>query len=252
MPREMVDRRVLGAVELVDATTTRRILRPLELRSDTASFRRTRLGLYAIVSAQGLEAHTDAFDAPPTEPAQASINIEMRIRDPQGGYLERRARMALPRDPSSADPLPESSVFRSAPVTMFAAPAGLIAVNWGIVRASVLRQSDGAPLSGALVLVRESGGGPVRGRGLTDRRGEAMAAVEGIPVVMFNQEDDGPVTTTQVAFDVVAVFDPDMAAPPDPDELENRIAELPLASSTVQLAPGREAGVTLPVAVPDA
>jgi hypothetical protein len=248
---ERIERRVLGAVRLVDANTRQPITRPLSVSATGVRFVRNGRGLYVIASAAGLEAHTRAFDSPPAQPPLRSLAFTLRVADPGGGYLPRLAALELPRDPDPAQRNDPGSLFRPHDVALLPAPAGEIAPGWAIIRARV-EDGGGAARRGALlrVLRAVNGGEEVLARGLTEWRGraagEALVGVPGIPVTTFGEEagEDAPVVVTEIDVEVEAIFDPalDLSAPdaaPDPDALETNRAALSTARVAARLASGR-------------
>ncbi|MGH6902757.1 MAG: hypothetical protein ACREIR_08455, partial [Geminicoccaceae bacterium] len=166
---ERLDRRVLGAVRLIDGVTGRPIARPLTVAADGSRFLRNREGLYVIREAPGLAAHLSQFDQPPAAPAPGTAAIErLRIEDPLGQYLPRLARVPLPRAPVPAAGEPD--LFEPEDVTMLPAPSTSPRLDWGGWRARVERSDDGSPVRGALVALDWVGatGTGFRARGLSD------------------------------------------------------------------------------------
>lgn len=70
---DRLDRRVLGAVRLIDGITGRPVARPLTVAADGSRFLRNREALYVIREAPGLAAHQSACEAPPAAPAPMSM-----------------------------------------------------------------------------------------------------------------------------------------------------------------------------------
>jgi hypothetical protein len=231
MPRtlERVDRRVLGAVRLLDAATGRPIARPLTVAADGVRFLRQREGFYVITEAPGLGEHRRSFEEPPPDPPVGSAPIErLRIEDPLGQYLPRLARIPLPRAPHPAAGEPD--LFEPEPIAMLLAPTASPRLDWGGWRASV-RQAGAsvAAVRGALLVLvwATPGGTPVRARGMSDERGEALVPVPGLPVSRAaDGPGDPPLTATTTA--TLSVFlTPDQPWPVDPDGLEAGAAPLP-------------------------
>src|SRR5207237_1781644 len=92
---------------------------------------------------------------------------------------------------------------------------------------------------GALILVVKTAGGVPLARGMTDARGEALVAVQGIPITTFAEHDSGSVLETEIAVFLELIFDPAAPVPPDPDDLENRRGDLTLRTAPATLAAGR-------------
>jgi len=127
--RERVERRVLGALRLVDATTLVPIDDPLIVSAPGARLLRNRSGLYVIHSWTRLPTHEDAFDAPPAAPAVGSASLVLDVRDPAGKYLGRRIAIALPRDPTPANVEQSGSLFRAVEVPMYPAASAAVSAS---------------------------------------------------------------------------------------------------------------------------
>jgi hypothetical protein len=262
--RERVDRRVLGALRCVDATTRMPIDEPLAVSAAGARLLRNRSGLYVIQSWSRLTDHEDAFDAPPAAPAVGSESLVMDVRDPSGRYLSRRAALALPRDPAPANLDLPGSLFRPVDVPMYPAPSAPTGANWVELRATVRETATGDGLGGALLRVVSAG--TVLARGMTDWRGEAFVPVAGVPITTWSTEP-GAVVVSEISASLECYFDPAMGtrapaadvragiAPaghplPDPQAIENGRAALPQAIVPVVLAAGRAFSVEISIAVP--
>jgi hypothetical protein len=254
---ELLDRRVLGAVRYVDATTGLPIRRQLDVGGLGIRVMRNVRGLYVLCEAPELALHTTTFQDPPKSPTVGGLAVTMSVADPIGRFLPRRHTVLLPRDPDPAHAEQADSLFRAADVPLFPSPLAPIGAGWSVLRVTVVRQGSGAPLPGALL--RVVSGGNVVARGLSEWRGatagEALIAVPGVPVTTWGDDAPGtPVVVNEVAGVLEVYFDPrfDPAAgeAPDPDRLEAARAGLPSASAAVQLASGRLLTKTLPVAVP--
>jgi hypothetical protein len=261
---DRLERRVLGAIRLVDATTGRPVHRPLSVSAEGVRFLVNRAQLYVISRAPGLEAHTAAFEAPPDTPAPGSRAIEVTIDDPLGEYLARRATIPLPRSPApGAD---EPDLFVPEAVTMLPSPAAALRQNWSGVRLS-LRLADGRPVRGALINLRgpaaDEGEGEPVASGLSDERGEALVILPGLPVSRSagpsgpGEEppgtDDGDVTTPETPVTLEIVVDPDLPWPVDPTRLMANRAQWRRAveDGTVDLATGRVVHLNLQISLGD-
>ena len=203
--RERVEHRVLGALQCSDATTLVPLDTPLTLAGDGVELVRNRSGLYVIWEWTGLAAHAPAFDSPPPVPAFGSEPLDLSVQDPSGRYLPRRARIALPRDPSPANAENTQSLFRPIDVPMYASPNAKVGANWVVLRVNVRETATRDALGGALLRVVSNG--RVLARGLTDWRGEALVPVAGVPVTTWS-DDPTAVIVTEIAASLEAVFDP--------------------------------------------
>ena len=247
---EAVDRRVLGAVRFVDATTALPVAAPLRVATGGARLVRNRRNLFVVVDAPGLEEHTAAFLAPPAAPPPASVPVPLTVRDPERRYLARRATIHLPRDPDPAHADQPQSLFQPVDVPLYPAPGAPLAAGWAAVRAGGVAAGQDTPLAGALIRVLGTSDNSRLALGLTDDRGEALVPVASIPVTSWSTDDDDEVVTTAVDVTVQAVYDPAAPTVPDPDDLEARQELLPRVSQTAQLAAGRVVMVRLAVPLP--
>ena len=191
--RERVERRVLGALRCVDATTRMPIDEPLAVSAPGARLLRNQSGLYVIDGWTSLSTHEGAFDAPPAAPAVGSESLVLEVRDPTGRYLARRVAIALPRDPTPANVEQPGSLFRAVDVPMFPAASAPTSANWVELRATVRETGSGDGLGGALLRVVTAAG--VLARGLTDWRGEAFVPVAGVPITTWSTEPGAVVVT---------------------------------------------------------
>ena len=151
--RERLERRVLGALRCVDATTLAPVNDPLFVSASGARLVRNRSGLYVIRSWTRLAAHEHPFDEPPTLPPVGSQSLLVEVRDPRGRYLARRVAVALPRDPSPAHADEAGSLFRAVDVPMYPSASAPVSANWVELRATVREAASGDALGGALLRV---------------------------------------------------------------------------------------------------
>jgi hypothetical protein len=200
MPLERIDQRVLGALRLVDRVIGTPVRRALSVHCDQARLVRNMSGLYVITEAEGLEAHSRSFTAPPDTPPYTppytppleSLTYRFEIRDPKQDYLPRSAALSLPRDPDPANAGTEASLFTPVDLDVYPSSTAPLSANWSSIRASVTRESD--PLRGALIRIVDPAEETLLASGITDLRGEALVIVPGVPVTKF-AEDEGDVET---------------------------------------------------------
>lgn len=265
MRQEHIDRRIIGAVRLVDANTGLQVPGPLSLDAEGVRFLRTRRDLYVICRAPGFREYTRAFDAPPALPPLQSVDLTLNVSDPTGRYFPRQSTLSVPRDPDPANANTEQSVFRPMDVALFPTPTLRTMPGWAVIRATVVSAGDKpAPLPGALIRVLRVSDGTLLARSLTEWRGrtvgESMVPVSGLPVTTWGTDDDfgdnSPVLLQEIqaTLDVVydPAFDPSGEAIPDPDDVESRRDDLATAQFTVALASGRSLVTTLPIPLPAA
>jgi hypothetical protein len=247
MTPELLDRRVLGAVRFVDASTASTVQDGLSVQSAQADLRRNLSGLWVIWNAPGLEPHTAVFDQPPAAPPLGSVAVTLTVADNAARYLARHVTIPLPRDPAAANADHPVSLFQPVDVALYPAPAAPVMPGWAVIRAHISNAATNQGLAGALLRVLRTADQQVLARGMSDSRGEALVVVPGIPVTTFNA-GDGPALATEVDVTVEAIFDPAAGAVTDPEAVESK-AGLPRASSAQKLAAGRELAIGLAVTV---
>ncbi|HLF84171.1 MAG TPA: hypothetical protein VI837_08360, partial [Blastocatellia bacterium] len=153
---EHVDRRVLGAVSFLDATTRLRITSRLEVEATGVRLVRNRRAIYVITRAPGLRAYTDSFGQQPAPPAAGavpleSVSVELTISDPAFQYVPRRFGLRLPRDPAAANANQTGSLFRPIEVPLFPSPASDVAPGWALIRATVREEGTNSRLPWSLL-----------------------------------------------------------------------------------------------------
>lgn len=250
---ERVERRVLGALRCVDATTRAGIEAPLRVEVETARIQRNRGGLYVITGATALAEHETAFAQPPAAPAKGTVRLGATITDPSGCYLPRCATLMLPRDPLPDHAANPDALFRPIELAMFPSNIAPVGENWAALHVSLSETASGDALGGALLILTADG--KTLARGLTDWRGEALLPVPGVPVTTWSS-DPHAVVVSEISAQIKLVFDPASgtrtsaaavsagsmpATLPmvDPDDLEGRANALPNVSVSVQIAARR-------------
>ncbi len=233
---DLIDRRVLGALRIVDHPTAALIRRPLRVTADNVKFIRNLSAYYVVSAAPGLVAHITEFEAPPSEPEAGSVSITVRIEDRHQTYLPRLTTIELPRDPDPASSDQADSLFQPVDVVMYRTPNAYTNVNWSVIRGSVFHlddQDNRIPLRGALLRVVRTDDDTVLARGLSDQRGEILITVAGIPITNFSngEEDDdsapsGPVITSETPVRLEVIVDSELPWPVNPDVLEANIATM--------------------------
>jgi hypothetical protein len=256
-----VQARVLGAIEMIDAITGRRVLTPLAIRTHAMRTVRNAHGLHAVVDADGLSEYAGSFDLDDLDvvPDPLSQPYDIEIADPVGHYLSRRARVHLPRDPDPAHRDQPDSVFQPLPLRVFRAPAAPVLPGWSILRATVYGvdaplgdgepvPADAPPLPWALITISEPPavpGDPARvlSRAMTDARGEALIGIPGLPRFTWGDEGEDTVIKPSCPIDVALAWDPRAVAAdwiPDPDTPEADIDDLKTATASLEVVAGRE------------
>src|SRR5262245_5349630 len=230
-------------MQFIDAVTRAPVREFVRVQSAEARLVRNRQAHYVIWEADGLEAHTNAFEAPPETPVLESVGLGIAVMDAGKSYLPRTATIRLPRDSNPANASAQNSLFRPIEIALLPSPTAESGINWAVLYATVLDQGTGRPLPGALIRVLRASDATVLARGMTDWRGrvvgEALVAVPNIPITTFNT-GGGAVLTTQVAVNVEAVFDPQFNPAegelPDPDAVEARRTTLRHTTVATQLS----------------
>ncbi|MGE0348861.1 hypothetical protein [Hydrogenophaga sp.] len=261
---ERVERRVLGALRCVDATTSAPLRHALRIDAPAgARIQRNRSGLLVIQEWAPLADHAAAFLNPPPGPPDGLLSFTVGIADPTGHYLPRLVRVELPRDANPANAALPGSLFRPLQVPMYPSSIGRLGANWAALSLSLREAGSGEALGG--VLLRVVSDGQVLARGLSDWRGEALVPVAGIPVTTWSA-GPGDVIVTQIEATVEAIADPasvtrtpqadviagriSFAQPlVDPAAIETARAGLPQASAPVSLAAGRPLHVSLGISL---
>ncbi|WP_437876389.1 hypothetical protein [Sorangium sp. So ce513] len=229
---DLEERRYLGAVRFVEATTRAPIRGPLVVTAENATFFVNRRGLHVIASAEGLAAHGDSFESAPPSPALRSVPVSGVVRDPSHRYLPRRFRIELPRDADPAHAGSPDSLFQPVDIPLYPSPGAPTEPGWALLRATLLRRGDRSRLPGAFLRVRRASDDVELAAGLSDvgrdsidpagaRRtaGEALVPVARLPITVWNH-DPGPVLVNFVEV-VVEVTHAPLASDgiPDPDAL---------------------------------
>lgn len=234
---ENVERRVLGALQLVDRATRTPVTRALEVRSDTVMLMRNRRGYYVIMQAEGLDAHIGVFSEQPDTPALEANIYSFEINDPKKRYLPRLLTLRLPRDPDPGHAGNANSLFAPRDVLMYPASTAPLSQNWSTVRATVTQGST-LPQRGALIRITDPATDTQLSSGISDQRGEALLIVPGVPVTKFADGDDGdgggdddddqtPVVVNRLPVRLELSLGTTTPWPVDPDLLEqNHAADL--------------------------
>lgn len=247
---ENVDRRVLGAVRFLDATTQLQVQSGLRVQAEMGRLRINRSGLFVIWSGQGLEAHETAFDGPPDSPAIGSVQIVLTVSDTASRYLARRCTLQLPREPGIGKIGLSNSLFRPIDVRLYPASTAPVLSGWALIRATVKKTGSDSVLPGALIRVFKAADRTLLASGLSDSRGEALVAVPGIPVTTFGDGGAGAVIGTEIDVAIQTIFDPATTGMPDPDDLEQRSETLPHSTMSIKLASSRTLITNLTVPLP--
>jgi hypothetical protein len=227
---EVIDSRVLCAIRFIDHSTESVIRKPLQLTAGGVRFIRNLSSYYVVSEAPGLGEHVSEFETPPTDPPAGDIQIIVSVEDPSQTYLPRIMTIDLPRDPDPENTDNADSLFLPVDVTMYPASHISTNFNWSLVRGSVFSLNGlnrRIPVHGALLRLIRTDDGAVLARGISDRRGEFLVTVPGIPITNFSNgendddnEPNGPVTVNETSVSMEVIVDPGLPWPVNPDDLE--------------------------------
>lgn len=245
---ELLERRVLGAIEFVSAVTGARIVEPLRIDVDGATLARNARGLYVLRQARGLEHHATTFHEAPDSPPETTVPLELKVEDPQRRFLPRIAEVRLPRSRAPAgDP---GAALTPITIKLFPSTAAPTGANWALLRARVrIPGTEDIGLVNALLRVAPQIPGSVLVLALTDTQGEALVVVPGVPPVLpaaggggGGGGGGGAVLTRDFPAAIEVVLDEQVvrranAAPPvprpNPDTIETRLASSASGVSSV-------------------
>jgi hypothetical protein len=190
MPIERIEQRILGALRLTDRVMQRSLTRPLHLTSNKARLVRNSRGYYVVTHATGLDRHIASFKKIPAAPALESRKYRFIVTDPLGYYLPRLLELRLPRDPDPGHAENGNSLFKTVDVAMYPASTAPLLYNWSSLRISVARAANNSVVRGALLRVIDVADDRVLASGISDKRGEALVIVPGVPITKFADEED--------------------------------------------------------------
>jgi hypothetical protein len=269
---ERVDKRVLGAFQLVDAATRLPILgsatvqvlgatlvdaqgeTAVPVQENSVRLQRSRSGFHVIMRAPFFDAYSESFENPqvPTETKNGLLRLRFGITPGGSYYLPQQFQFGLPR---SVDPAEANNVFQAVPVTLFRAPSAPTHGGWAVLRVRVTQAGTGSPLPGVLIRVFRSPRGtddqPI-GSGMTDwrdrARGEGLVPVTGI--VRFRPGAGASVVETQQTIEIDVTRD--AAFRGEPEELPDIAKLVAAAAATIIRPPNRPPGSQLNLLEPTA
>lgn len=253
---EFIDRRALAALQFVDVTG-RPVSSPVAVTAEGATFIAKGGGRVAVMTAPGLDAHSAAFERPPTTPALGNVTLQLDIRPSDKGLGARRFALRLPRTAALAQQGAPASLFTPVEIELLPTPraqrSGLVAA----LSVTVRRSDDERRIEGAVVRLRTAGGRPPA-RAVTDVAGDALLLIPGVPL-----SSPGPNATVlpDLAGQLDVFVDPALArftadadladarvtprpGPPiDPDDVLDRITPSPAATARVASGQVRTAAI---------
>ncbi|MBE7384896.1 MAG: hypothetical protein F6J95_026215 [Leptolyngbya sp. SIO1E4] len=241
---ELQDRRLIAAIQCVDAVVGEPIPQSLQIQGPGMRFVRNRLGLYVLTTAPGFEAYTRQFDPAALVPPP-DREILLQVTDPSGQYLPRLLRLVIPR---SLEAEADTSIFRPVRLPLFPAPTFTRPQpGWAIFRAGVSNLA-GEPLPWALIQVTRQSNPILNALAQADSRGQALIAVPNIPqtLVSADSEDGVPdLLPDAVTATATVIFDPAVTTIPDPDDLLARQSDLFTGTLPLSVAAGRSRSISL-------
>jgi len=247
---DRIDRRVLGAIRLVDRATRNIILRPITVKAQTATLIRNRSSLYVITEVDGLDDHSCQFLEQPNSPLPGSVSVELEVSDPLNRYLPRTVSVTLPRVADSTDLDNSDSLFQPMDVMLYASSNAKVLNNWSTVRASVTRNDVSVgvvPVRGCLLRVVRDSDNAVLASGFSDERGEVLIIVPGVPITQFADDDgdDSPVTVSELEIRLEVSHGESAQWPVNPDLLESTHVAGLLQTKLFSLKTGRMEKTTI-------
>ncbi|OLE52293.1 MAG: hypothetical protein AUG51_18850 [Acidobacteria bacterium 13_1_20CM_3_53_8] len=219
MRLEQLERRVLGAVIFLDATTGARILSSLRVEARGVKFVRNRSGSYVIFSAPGFKSYINSFRQQPASVALESVAFEISVTDPLRRYLPRRSTIHLPLNPATTRPNEGAWLFAPIEVSLFPSPISSTLPGWAVIRATIREEGKTDRLPWSLIKVKRKGTTDLLATGLADKRGEALVAVTGLPTTT-SDTGTGTVLTSEIAVTLEVIFDTHVKKVRDPEDLE--------------------------------
>lgn len=216
-----LDRRVLGAVQFVDATTGAAIDRALRVETEAKVYRQ-RSGLLVIADAPGLHDYTLEFQEPPALPAVGSLPITLAISDPDHQYQATTVAVPLPRNP---DPVAADSVLKPQVIKLWRTGAAPVSPSWTVYQVTLVATGTETPIVGALVTL-EAASHTVQA--LTDATGQATLALVGQPLFTL---DAAAKLTRSLAAQIKVRLNKPPAALVDVEAEIARLAAKPVAAT---------------------
>lgn len=261
---ESIDRRILGAIQFVDAASEAVITDSLRLESvKSVSFVRNLSNIYVITAADGFEDFIRTFKPAPEYDVAKTREFNIEVADPSGRYLPRELSVRLPRNPEEPGKNADGryqykgdSVFLPQEVKLYRSPTAACCTAWATVRVTVVRGAKGEePVRGAILTIKGKTGDfkdQVLAEGISDGRGEALLMAPKVPTLTFEEPavggDDQPdaAESKVIAVEIDALLEvkgvPDGAKgsvwPMDPDNLGWRAQDIETGSVSVKLKAG--------------
>jgi hypothetical protein len=246
---ENVDRRVLGAVNFVDAVTAATVTSPLVVQS-SLDVRQNRSGLWVVFGAPGLGPATSDFL--PSGAWPAPMPFPIAVRDPAGFYLPRRAMVNVPR--ALVPVTSAGSVFAPQAIALYPSAIAPMGPNWAVVHVSAVVAGTTPPVGvgAAIIRVVRTSDAAVLGIGMLDDRGQGLAAVPGLGVRASSSGGSTVLSTTtdvtvELHFDAAAAGLP--VASVDPDSILANLGPTTVASQPATLGAGSSIALSFSISL---
>lgn len=232
----LLDRRMIAAIRAEDPLG-RPVIGGVTAEAESARFFTKPDGTIILKAWSQLKDFDTAFENQPASPAVGSRTLDFLIKPRGGAVMPRRASIALPRDPDPANATNANSLFRAVTVTMPASAAMAVPGQACGMIAKVVRDTDDAPIAGAVCRLTAAADAQLTTLGVTNRNGEAMLLIAALPLAVvgagaqLTEEHDA---TLELFVDPAAVATNGQDARPlDPDMIV--AAGAPHASTAVKL-----------------
>ena len=179
----LIDRRMLAAIHPVDplGAPVRSGVKP---SADGAKFYTKPDGTIIVNAWEQLAEFETSFKNQPASPAVGSRRLEIELRPDTPTLMPRRMALSLPRDATPANHEDSASLFQPVrailPASMaMGASSGASALQ---CTARVVRDSDDAPVSGAVLRLTQNDAPQASTFAITNRHGEACLLFAGLPL----------------------------------------------------------------------
>lgn len=216
-----LDRRMLAAIRPLDP-----LGRPVTgtvASAGGARFIAKPDGRIILLSWNGLPAFDGSFEQQPVSPSPGSRTLAIELVPGSRALMARQLDLPLPRSADPANATDPELLFQAAPVIFPASTAFAVPGQASALVVTVLRDTDDAPVGGAVLRLNSADTTSGPALGITDSHGEAMLLLDGLPLAsvgaggQLNAAHDG----TLDLFINPATIRTDGTAPPlrDPDAL---------------------------------
>ena len=217
---DLLDRRALAWLRLVDVHG-RHVPGPVRIEGNGVRTLAKQPGHYAVLAAQGLEAHVAAFEAPPATPAIRSRHVLIDLTPAASDVAPRRFDLRLPRDPDPDNSGQANSLFQPTEIEMLPTPQASLGGGACLARVTVVREDDGRHVENALVRGR-SDDDAFAARAITDERGEACLVFPSLPLSFPGA---GANVEPDLAARIIVTVDDETVRFHRPEDLPQAVAE---------------------------